>query len=104
MPCAVMPSNKPIQRKPREPGAWEKPRTRLTYGVGELTTDLRSDVIGGGDKRLPLLWGERPRVDEGVDLIDEGIELVAGCAHLPGVELGDDAVEFGDQARSLLTV
>ena len=32
---------------------------------------------------------------------NEGIELVAGWAYLPGVELGNDAVEFGDQARTL---
>lgn len=44
---------------------------------------------------------EHSRGDKAVDLVDEGIELIAGCGGLPAVELGDDGIELGDQPGAL---
>ena len=68
----------------------------------ELTTKIYFYGVSCIDQRLPLRLSEGSVVDQGLNLIDEGAQLVAGRTCLTDSELGNDLVELVDQAVTLI--
>ena len=64
------------------------------------TADVGLDGIRSVNQRLPLRRGERAVVDETVDLIDEGVELIAGRARLTAINLDHYLVDLVNQLSS----
>lgn len=68
------------------------------------TTQLANDVVGLVEKRLGLGSRDLLAVVEGLDLVDEGVQLVGGCLFVAALKLGEGAVEFGHQGVRLALV
>ena len=70
--------------------------------MDRLTADASLDGVDCVNQRLPLSLSERAVADEGIDLIDERVELVAGRARLIVIELNNYLLDLVDQPITLV--
>jgi len=78
-------------------------QSRPDYSRRErLTPDVGLDGVDCVNQRLPLSLSERAVVDKAADLIDEGVEPVAGRARLTLIELGNYSVDLVNQPITLV--